>query len=66
MTLNQLLHNHQRAKLHAQQARSNVDRETYFDLVGYYAKRITDWRRAKGLSDMGWPRDERPDDEVGP
>lgn len=55
MNLNQLLHNHQRAKMNARQARSKEDRETYFDLVGYYAKRITDWRRAQGLSDIGWP-----------
>ncbi|GGD44615.1 hypothetical protein [Croceicoccus pelagius] len=65
MNLNQLLHNHQRAKLNARQVRSSEDRETYFDLVGYYAKRITDWRRTKGLSDIGWPRDERPNQGVG-
>lgn len=65
MNLNQLLHNHQRAKMNARQARSKGGRETYFDLVGYYAKRITDWRRAQGLSDIGWPRDERLDDGVG-
>ena len=65
MTLNQLLYNHQLAKLNAQSAASRVDQETYFDLVGPYAKRITDYRRANGLSETGWPRDERDGAEQG-
>ena len=40
MDLNQLLSNHQRALMNANQARSMTDKTTYFDLVGYYAKRI--------------------------
>ncbi|AKM08766.1 hypothetical protein [Croceicoccus naphthovorans] len=59
MNLNQLLHNHQLAQLNAQHAQSCNDRETYFDLVGHYAKRITEWRRANALSVAGWPQDER-------
>lgn len=65
MNLNQLLHSHQLAKLNVQQAKSCEDREAYTDLVGHYAMRITDWRSAKGLSDIGWPRDERPENGVG-
>ena len=59
MSLNQLLYNHQLAKLNAQTAISQADRATYSELVGHYAQRITDYRRAHGLSDTGWPRDER-------
>lgn len=55
MSINQLLHHHQLAQMNAGQARSATDRETYFDLVGYYAKRIGQWRRAQGLTDAGWP-----------
>lgn len=66
MNLNQLLYNHQLAKLNAGQARVGADRDTYFDLVGYYAKRLTEWRRANGLSEIGWPRDERLDRNLVP
>ncbi len=55
MDLNQLLYNHQLAMLNAQQASSCERRESHFDLVVYYAKRIRAWRDAKGLSGVGWP-----------
>ncbi len=61
MDMNQLLYNHQLAKLNAQHSPSGKSRKSNFDLIDHYAGRITDWRRAEGLSDTGWPRDERPD-----
>ncbi len=66
MDLNQLLYNHQLAKLNAGHTPPGGDRDTYFDLVGYYARRITEWRRANGLSEIGWPRDERLDGNLVP
>ena len=60
MDLNQLLYNHQLAMLNAQRANARESRATYFDLVGYYAKRIRAWRQAEGLPSVGWPSDERP------
>lgn len=60
MNVNQLLHNHQLAKLKAQHAHSRKDRDVNFDLVGHYAEQITAWRKAEGLSEIGWPRDECP------
>lgn len=64
MNLNQLLHNHQLAKLNAQQAQSCEDQETKLDLVGHHAQCIIDWRRSKGLSEIGWPHDERPEEGI--
>jgi ribosome-binding protein aMBF1 (putative translation factor) len=61
MDMNQLLYHHQLAKLNAQHSRSDKNSDTNFDLVGHYAGRIADWRRAKGLPEAGWPRDERPE-----
>lgn len=58
MDLNQLLRNHQLAKRNAESAHSQRERTTYFDLVGYYAKRITAWRRAKGVAEASWKPDE--------
>lgn len=66
MAINELLYDHQLAMLNAQRAQSLEDRDTYLDLVGYYAKRITAWRRANGLSETGWPRDERTDNAANP
>lgn len=40
MTLEQLLDNHRRAQANAAQSNGSSERETYFDLVAYYAKRI--------------------------
>ena len=44
MTLNELLGNHRRAQVNAMSAGSRDARETYFDLVAYYAKRIREAR----------------------
>ena len=40
MTLDQLIHNHELAKANVAWSSSAEERETYFDLVAYYAKRI--------------------------
>jgi len=61
MDMNQLLYDHQLAKLNAQYSPSGKNFEYDVDLVGDYAGRITAWRRAEGLSETGWPRDERYD-----
>lgn len=58
MDLNQLLHHHQRAMMSANGAASLEDRQTYFDLVGYYARRIRKFRERAGLPRYHWP--ERP------
>jgi hypothetical protein len=40
MTFDQLVFNYELAKANAARSGSCEDRETYFDLVGYYEKRI--------------------------
>ncbi|MCC2099277.1 MAG: hypothetical protein KDJ29_20475 [Hyphomicrobiales bacterium] len=40
MTLDQLIFNYELAKTNAARSGSLEDRKTYFDLVGYYEKRI--------------------------
>ena len=54
MDLNQLLYQHQRAVMNERQSTDRVDRETYFDLVEYYAKRIRECRRDLGVGDHRW------------
>ena len=58
MNVNQLLHNHQLAKLKAQHAPSRADREVNSDLISHYARQITAWRKSDGLSATGWPHAE--------
>lgn len=63
MDLNQLLANHQRA-LHNQRSASSLeDRNTYFDLVGYYAERIRKHRLSVGLPRHPWIDEVRPPQE---
>lgn len=59
MDMNQLLHDHQFAKLLAQHAPLPATRGDNRVLTGQMAARITAWRRDKGLSALGWPRDDR-------
>ena len=59
MNVNQLLHNHQLAKLKAQHAHSRGERETNSDLISHYAQQITAWRRSEGLPETGWLHCER-------
>ncbi|WP_039391172.1 hypothetical protein [Novosphingobium sp. MBES04] len=49
MDLNQLYANHQRALVNARRSEGPEDRQTYFDLVEYYAKRIRQYRHDAGL-----------------
>ncbi len=49
MDLNQLLCNHQRALMNQRSAKSLNDRNTYFDLAGYYGERIRKYRLTAGL-----------------
>ena len=63
MDLNQLLSNHQRALMNANQARSMTDKTTYFDLVGYYAKRIRAHRDRLGLPRAPWLVTSAPPEE---
>lgn len=44
MTLDQLLFNFELAKTNAARSGSLEDRKTYFDLVGYYERRIRESR----------------------
>ncbi|WP_169053585.1 hypothetical protein [Alteraurantiacibacter aquimixticola] len=57
MDMNQLLYNHELAKLNAKRAILLDDRKTYFDLVNHYAKRIAEYRTARGLPRTGWPEE---------
>lgn len=59
MNVNQLLYDHQLAMLNAQRAQSPEDRAFCSGLVNHHAGRIAAWRRAEGLPETGWPRDER-------
>ncbi|MBD2840890.1 hypothetical protein [Erythrobacter rubeus] len=54
MDLNELLYQHQRAVMNERQSTDRADRETYFDLVDYYAKRIRESRREGGVVDHRW------------
>jgi len=54
MDLNQLLYHHQIALMNERTSTDRTGRETYFDLVEYYAKRIRDTRRANGAVAQGW------------
>ena len=54
MDLNQLLYNHQLALMNEQSSSSLDERETYFDLVQYYAKRIREFRERAGLPRYKW------------
>ncbi|MEL1251247.1 hypothetical protein [Aurantiacibacter gilvus] len=63
MDLNQLLANHRRALHNQRSACSLQDRNTYFDLVGYYAERIHKHRLATGLPHHSLPNDGRSPQE---
>lgn len=54
MDLNQLLYQHQRALMNERHGATPEDRETYFDLVNYYAKRIRESRRESGADEHRW------------
>lgn len=54
MDLNALYFHHQIALSNAASGSSHDDRETYFDLARYYARRIRDTREAMGRDFPGW------------
>ena len=64
MKLDQLLLNHALATRNAEQAARMQDRETYFDLVGHYARKIADLRRAQGLPAAAWLHEDHPKDTL--
>ena len=58
MTLEQLIRNHELAKANAARSTSAEERETYFDLVAYYAKRIREAQSGDGRYVADWSPDE--------
>ncbi len=60
MTLEQLIRNHELAKANAARSSSAEERETYFDLAAYYAKRIRAAQGKAGRYVTDWRDDERP------
>ena len=59
MTLEQLIRNYELAKANAARSKLAEERETYFDLVGYYAKRIRAAQSSGGRHVTDWLDDER-------
>ncbi|MBX7482954.1 hypothetical protein [Qipengyuania qiaonensis] len=60
MTLDQLIRNHELAKANVARPSSAEERETYFDLVAYYAKRIRAAQSRAGRHMTDWYDDEHP------
>lgn len=60
MPMNQFLFDHQIAAMKVDRSGSAEERSAAIDLLGGRAKRIAEWRKANGLSNLGWPRDVRP------
>ena len=58
MTLEQLIRNYELAKANAARSNSAEERETYFDLVAYYAKRIREAQNRDGRYVADWSPDE--------
>ena len=58
--MNQFLFDHQLAAMKADRSGSPEERKEAAEAMGHRAKRIADWRKTNGLSDLGWPTDERP------
>ena len=59
MPMNQFLFDHQLAAMKADRSGCVEDRVDAADLMGARAKQLAEWRKANGLSDLGWPADER-------
>lgn len=62
MPMNQFLFDHQIAAMKVDKSGSAEDRKHAIDLLGGRAKRMADWRKKNGLSELGWPKDERAAD----
>ena len=66
MPMNQFLVDHQLAAMKVDRSGSAEERKEALEAMGVRANRIAKWRKANGLSDLGWPHDERlPPDEAG-
>ncbi len=61
MPMNQFLFDHQLAAMRADRSGSAGERKEAFEAMAGRAKRIAEWRKANGLSNLGWPRDVPPD-----
>lgn len=59
MPMNQFLFDHQLAAMKVDRSGSAEERKDAVNLMGERAARITDWRKENGLSNLGWPHDER-------
>ncbi|NYH95966.1 hypothetical protein [Novosphingobium marinum] len=59
MTLEQLIRNHELAKTNAARSNSAEERQTHFDLVAYYAKRIRAAQSRTGRHVTEWSQDDR-------
>lgn len=62
MPMNKFLYDHQLAVMKADGSGTAEERNATANLVGSRAKRMADWRKANGLSNAGWPQDERPEE----
>ena len=60
MPMNKYLFDHQLAAMKADRSGSLEERKEAIELMGKRAKRMVDWRKTNGLSEVGWPTDERP------
>ncbi|MFW2351011.1 hypothetical protein [Qipengyuania sp.] len=59
MPMNKFLFDHQLAAMKADRSGSPEERKEAVESLGVSAQRMTDWRKTNGLSDLGWPADER-------
>ena len=60
MPMNQFLFDHQLAAMKIDGSGTAEMRKNSVELRGGLARKITDWRKANGLSNIGWPNDKRP------
>lgn len=59
MPMNQFLFDHQLAAMKIDRSGTTDERTDAINQLEQRAKRITDWRKANGLSTHGWPHDRR-------
>ena len=65
MPMNQFLFDHQLAAMKIDRSGSAIERKKSVELMGTRAKQIAEWRKANGLSNIGWPRDDRAPTKKG-